>query len=144
MVPVGQIACPLGLHHNTSRLAVMAWPGRAFTVRTDHKPLTFTLSRVTDPWSARQQRQLSYVAEFTNRIENLPGKQNVVADMLSRSSSPAPVEGGGAPPGMPSGSSPSSFEGGGAPHGTPSGSSPSSEALLHMNVATIRSWVHVH
>ena len=53
---------------------------------TDHKPLTFALSRVSDAWSARQQRQLSYVAEFTANIVHLPGKDNVVADTLSRPS----------------------------------------------------------
>ena len=42
--------------------------GRLFTIWTDHKPLTFALSRLSDSWTARQQRQLSYVAEFTNKI----------------------------------------------------------------------------
>ena len=39
--------------------------GRVFHVLTDHKPLTFALHRITDAWSARQQRQLSYIVEFT-------------------------------------------------------------------------------
>ena len=30
--------------------------GRSFTIWTDHKPLTFALSRVSDSWTARQQR----------------------------------------------------------------------------------------
>ena len=42
--------------------------GRLFTIWTDHKPLTFALSRLSDSWTARQQWQLSYVAEFTNKI----------------------------------------------------------------------------
>jgi hypothetical protein len=29
--------------------------GRQFTLYTDHKPLTFALQRVSDPWTARQQ-----------------------------------------------------------------------------------------
>ena len=30
--------------------------GREFTAFVDHKPLTFTMSKVAEPWSARQQR----------------------------------------------------------------------------------------
>jgi cleavage and polyadenylation specificity factor subunit 1 len=82
--------------------------GRRFAVFTDHKPLTFALSRTSDPWSARQCRQLAYVAEFTADIRHVAGADNVVADALSRpplsaaataavaavsSSSPAPVAG---------------------------------------------------
>ncbi|XP_055487621.1 uncharacterized protein LOC129694894 [Leucoraja erinacea] len=42
--------------------------GRAFTAFTDHKPLTFTLTKVSDPWSARQQRHLACISEFTSEI----------------------------------------------------------------------------
>jgi RNase H-like domain found in reverse transcriptase len=42
--------------------------GRQFTLYTDHKPLTFALRRVADPWTVRQQRQLSFLAEFTSDI----------------------------------------------------------------------------
>ena len=38
--------------------------GRPFTAFTDHKPLTFAFSKIADPWSARQQRHLSYVSEL--------------------------------------------------------------------------------
>ena len=58
--------------------------GRAFTLFTDHKPLTFALHKVWEPWSARQSRHLSYVAEFTTNIQQVPGADNVVADTLSR------------------------------------------------------------
>ena len=51
---------------------------------SDHKPLTFALHRQSDAWSARQQRHLSYVAEYTSDIRHVPGKENVVADCLSR------------------------------------------------------------
>ncbi len=39
--------------------------GHRFAIFTDHKPLTYALARVSDPWTARQSRQLSYVAEYT-------------------------------------------------------------------------------
>ena len=49
--------------------------GRPFTAYTDHKPL---------PWSARQQRHLSAISEFTTTILHVSGKSNTVADALSR------------------------------------------------------------
>ncbi len=58
--------------------------GRSFHIETDHKPLTFALHRTSEPWSARQWRKLSYLAEFTSDIRNVPGSQNLVADSLSR------------------------------------------------------------
>ena len=67
--------------------------GRRFAVLTDHKPLTFALTRVSDSWTARQQRQLSYIAEFTAKIVHLPGKLNVVADLLSRPPGAVPSPG---------------------------------------------------
>ena len=39
---------------------------------------------MSDSWTARQQRQLSYVAEFTSNIVHVPGRFNLVADLLSR------------------------------------------------------------
>ena len=50
----------------------------------DHKPLTFCMSKVAKPWSARQQHQLSYISEYTTDIQHIAGKANVVADCLSR------------------------------------------------------------
>ena len=61
--------------------------GRPFSLLTDHKPLMTALTKVSPPWSARQQRQLSYIAEFTENIRHTPGLTNIVADALSR---PAP------------------------------------------------------
>ena len=43
------------------------------------------MSKVAEPWSARQQRQLSYISEYTTDIQHIAGKSNVVADCLSRS-----------------------------------------------------------
>ena len=58
--------------------------GRQFFVLTDHKPLCHALQRVSAPWSARQQRHLSYVSEFTQDIRHVPGVDNAAADALSR------------------------------------------------------------
>lgn len=58
--------------------------GRVFTLFTDHKPLTFAISKVSDPWSPRQQRHLAYISEFTTDVRHIEGKRNTVADTLSR------------------------------------------------------------
>ena len=42
------------------------------------------MSKVSEPWSNRQQRQLSYISEFTTDIQHIQGKDNPVADSLSR------------------------------------------------------------
>ena len=60
--------------------------GRTFTAYTDHKPLSFAFSKITDPWSPRQQRHLAFISEFTTQIRHIDGKDNCVADALSRSS----------------------------------------------------------
>jgi Integrase zinc binding domain len=58
--------------------------GRQFHVMTDHKPLVDAFGRVSPPWSARQQRQLAYITEYTTDIRHTPGASNAVADTLSR------------------------------------------------------------
>jgi len=70
--------------------------GRQFTVLTDHKPLTQAIHRLADSWTARQQRHLSYVAEFTADLQHVAGVDNVVADALSWYTAAAvvPVQGG--------------------------------------------------
>ena len=64
--------------------------GREFTIFTNHKPLTHALFRMSTLWSARQQRHLSYLAEFTSSMVHAPGPKNFVADTLFRPS-PAPA-----------------------------------------------------
>jgi hypothetical protein len=76
------LACYLGIRQFRYMLV-----GRHFTIFTDHKPLTFALKRSSDPWTARQCRQLAFVAECTFDIQHVAGKDNVVADALSRQSS---------------------------------------------------------
>jgi RNase H-like domain found in reverse transcriptase len=73
------LACYLATRHFRWMLE-----GRRFYVLTNHKPLTFALHRISDAWSARQQRQLSYIAEFTSDVRHVAGVDNVVADALLR------------------------------------------------------------
>jgi hypothetical protein len=64
------LACVSGFRHFRHMLE-----GRQFTIFTDHKPLTYALSRNSDPWSARQARQLSYLAEYTADIRHIAGEE---------------------------------------------------------------------
>lgn len=57
--------------------------GRAFTLFTDHRPLTTAISSKVDR-SPRQTRHMSYIAEFTTDVQHIRGKFNIVADALSR------------------------------------------------------------
>ena len=70
--------------HSAIRFFRFQLEGRPFQIWTDHQPLTHALSRVSDPWTPRQQRQLAYIAEYSSDIRFVPGVDNVVADTLSR------------------------------------------------------------
>ena len=61
---------------------------RHFFVNTDHKPLTFVMSSVTERASLRQTRHLAFIAEFTTDIRYVKalGETNFIADALSRPS----------------------------------------------------------
>ena len=56
--------------------------GRSFTIFTDHKPLLYIFT-MRDP-SPRQQRQITYLSQFSCKIEHIHGKENAIADCLSR------------------------------------------------------------
>ena len=58
--------------------------GRTFTVFTDHKPLTYSLSSTSDRYTPRQVRHLDYISQFTTNIAHITGSENPVADTLSR------------------------------------------------------------
>ena len=56
--------------------------GRKLTIFSDHKPLSHVIS-MKNP-TQRQLRQISFISEFTTDIKYIAGKDNVVADCLSR------------------------------------------------------------
>jgi transposase InsO family protein len=57
---------------------------RTFTIYTDHKPLVFAFKQNSEKCSPRQFRYLDYIGQFSTDIRHVPGKDNVVADALSR------------------------------------------------------------
>eukprot|EP00794_Sanderia_malayensis_P005080 gene5080-biopygen4141 len=58
--------------------------GREFYILTDHKPLTYALSTSPDRYSPLETRHLDYISQFMADIRHVTGKENVVADALSR------------------------------------------------------------
>ena len=48
--------------------------GRVFAAFTDHRPLTFAFAKVSDPWSARQQRHLAAISEYTTDVRHVSAK----------------------------------------------------------------------
>ena len=57
--------------------------GRQFSVFTDRKPLTFSLSTHSDSHTPRQIRHLDNISQFTTEIHHISGHSNPVADALS-------------------------------------------------------------
>ena len=57
--------------------------GRQFQLWTDHRPLTFALGRCIDAWTPWQQRQLSYLAEYTADIWYVPQDSPWVGHLLT-------------------------------------------------------------
>jgi len=58
--------------------------GREFYIMTDHKPLTYCMSKKGIRELNREERQLQYISSFTTKIQHVSGADNVVADALSR------------------------------------------------------------
>ncbi|KAJ8412082.1 hypothetical protein AAFF_G00143490 [Aldrovandia affinis] len=53
-----------------------------FMALVDHRLLTFVMAKVSEPWSACQQRQLAFISEFTMDIQHVAGKDNAVASAV--------------------------------------------------------------
>ena len=64
------------LHYNTF--------GHSITVQTDHQPLTSIWKKTIATSSPRLQRLLLRLAQYDVNIQYLRGKENVIADALSR------------------------------------------------------------
>lgn len=58
--------------------------GRHFVIFTDHKPLTSAMNVNADKYASREIRHLDYISQFTTDIRHVKGKDNTVADTLSR------------------------------------------------------------
>ena len=58
--------------------------GAEFKIYTDHKPLVYALQQHSDKMPAIRSRRLSYIAQFNTEICYIPGKENDVANALSR------------------------------------------------------------
>lgn len=57
---------------------------RHFVVYTDHKPISFAFHERKNNCTPRQYRHLDFISQFTTDIRHISGKDNVVADTLSR------------------------------------------------------------
>jgi len=58
--------------------------GREFTIFTDHKPLVYAFQQDVLRSSPRQARHLDFIGQFSTDIRHISGKDNIVADTLSR------------------------------------------------------------
>lgn len=69
--------------------------GRQFVIYTDHKPLIYAFKQKPEKASPRQLRYLDFISQHTTDIRHISGKDNVIADALSRIealSMPSPLD----------------------------------------------------
>ena len=72
----------LAVHHAIHHIKHMM-KGVPFTIQTDHQPLITVLTKNGDAWPARQQNQLSAIAEFAGLLTYITGTNNPVAHAFS-------------------------------------------------------------
>lgn len=58
--------------------------GRDFEVYCDHKPLSYAFTKKPQKEIPRRIEQLYYISQYTTKIIHIPGKENLVADIMSR------------------------------------------------------------
>ena len=58
--------------------------GENFTVFMDHQQLTTAIHSQNATWSSRQHSHFAKISEITSDLQHITGKNNVVADALSR------------------------------------------------------------
>ena len=51
------------------------------------------MAKISNPWSARQQHHLAYISKFMTDIRHLQGKDDHVADVLSKATISAVQDG---------------------------------------------------
>lgn len=57
---------------------------REFVIYTDHKPICYAFHTRKENCPPRQFRHLDYISQFTTDIRHISGKDNIVADALTR------------------------------------------------------------
>ena len=57
---------------------------RICTIMTDHKPISFAFFQNPEKATPRQLNHLDFIGQYTTDIRYIPGKDNIVADLLSR------------------------------------------------------------
>lgn len=55
-----------------------------FTIYTDHRPICYAFRERKNNSSPRQARHLDFISQFSTDIQHISGRDNVVADTLSR------------------------------------------------------------
>ena len=73
------LACYLAIRHFRHSVE-----GREFILFTDHRPLVSAVGCSSDRHAPRETRHLDFVSQFTTDVRHVPGRNNVVADALSR------------------------------------------------------------
>ncbi|OXU16721.1 hypothetical protein TSAR_004975 [Trichomalopsis sarcophagae] len=58
--------------------------GRPFTIHTNHRPLVYAATQRADKASSRQAHHFEFILRFDAKFAHTPGKDNLVADALSR------------------------------------------------------------
>ncbi|GBO05210.1 Retrovirus-related Pol polyprotein from transposon 17.6 [Araneus ventricosus] len=82
---------PLGIYLSIKQVKHIL-EGRQFTIYTDHKPLMFAFQQKNEKASLRQLRHLQYISEISTDIRHIDGKENIVADSLSRIESVSAID----------------------------------------------------
>lgn len=57
---------------------------RPFVVYSDHKSISFAFHAMKNNCTLRQYRHLDFISQFTTDIRHISGKDNMVADALTR------------------------------------------------------------
>ena len=73
------LACYLAIRHFRHSVE-----GRKLILFTDHRPLISAVGSGSDRYAPRETRHLDFVSQYTTDLRHVPGRDNPVADALSR------------------------------------------------------------